>query len=473
MQLLIIGGSDAGISAALRAHELEPGAEVTLVLADDYPNFSICGLPYYLSGETPDWRQLAHRTEFPGIRILRGHTARSIDARGKAVLVEHAGTEQTIRYDRLIVATGAAPMRPELPGSELDGVFLLHTMNDSFAVHKHLTEREPRTAVLIGAGYIGLEMADALTQRGLEVTLLSRTETVLPTVDPALGVLVGDELRRHGVRVLTGLSATRIEQQSGDSTSPRLLVTDSAGTQHPADMVILAVGVRPASDLARRAGAELGVRGAIAVTHRMQTSLPDVLAAGDCVETYHRLLDQPVYISLGTIAHKQGRIAGENALGGDREFAGALGTQSLKVFDLAIARTGLMDHEARNGGFDPLTVPMEANDHKAYYPGAVTLHIRMTGDRQTGRLLGAQILGHRKAEISKRIDIVAAALFQNASVEQLNDMDLSYTPPFSSPWDPVQVAAQAWSASQTASGNRGQYQGTGEPLSSTTRASPH
>ncbi len=303
-------------------------------------------------------------------------------------------------------------MRPELPGSELDGVFLLHTMNDSFAVHKHLTEREPRTAVLIGAGYIGLEMADALTQRGLEVTLLSRTETVLPTVDPALGVLVGDELRRHGVRVLTGLSATRIEQQSGDSTSPRLLVTDSAGTQHPADMVILAVGVRPASDLARRAGAELGVRGAIAVTHRMQTSLPDVLAAGDCVETYHRLLDQPVYISLGTIAHKQGRIAGENALGGDREFAGALGTQSLKVFDLAIARTGLMDHEARNGGFDPLTVPMEANDHKAYYPGAVTLHIRMTGDRQTGRLLGAQILGHRKAEISKRIDIVAAALFR-------------------------------------------------------------
>lgn len=455
MHLLIIGGSDAGISAALRAHELEPGAEVTLVLADDYPNFSICGLPYFLSGETPDWRQLAHRTEFPGIRILRRHTARSIDARGKTVLVEHAGTEQTIRYDRLIVATGAAPKRPELPGSELDGVFLLHTMNDSFAVHRHLTEREPQTAVLVGAGYIGLEMADALTQRGIVVTLLSRTATVLPTVDPALGGLVGDELRRHGVRVLAGLSAVRIEQPSANSASSRLLVTDSAGTQHPADMVITAVGVRPQSDLAHRAGAELGAHGAIAVTRRMQTNLPDVFAAGDCVETYHRLFDRPVYISLGTIAHKQGRVAGENALGGEREFAGALGTQSLKVFDLAIARTGLLDHEARGaGGFDPLTVPTEANDHKAYYPGAVTLHIRMTGDRQTGRLLGAQILGHRKAEISKRIDIVAAALFQAATVEQLNDMDLSYTPPFSSPWDPVQMAAQAWAAGQTASANR-------------------
>lgn len=310
MHLLIIGGSDAGISAALRAHELEPGAEVTLVLADDYPNFSICGLPYYLSGETPDWHQLAHRIEFPGIKILRRHTAQAIDAQGKTVLIEHAGRGQTIRYDRLIVATGAAPMRPELPGSELDGVFLLHTMNDSFAVHRYLTEREPQTAVLVGAGYIGLEMADALTQRGIAVTLLSRTATVLPTVDPALGDLVKDELQRHGVRVLTGLSATRIDQHAESGASVRLWVTDSAGARHPADMVILAVGVRPASDLARQAGAKLGVRGAIAVTRRMQTNLPDVLAAGDCVETYHHLLGKPVYISLGTIAHKQGRIAG-------------------------------------------------------------------------------------------------------------------------------------------------------------------
>ena len=220
------------------------------------------------------------------------------------------------------------------------------------------------------------------------------------------------------------------------------------GAKHEADLVLLAVGARPDSELAEQAGAKLGARGAIVVTRQMRTNLADVFAAGDCVETYHRLLDAPTYISLGTIAHKQGRVAGENAVGGDRRFAGALGTQSLKVFDLAIARTGLNERDARSAKFDPVTVNSEVNDHKAYYPGAVPLRIRLTGDRRTGRLLGGQILGNRRAEISKRIDIVAAALFQEASVEYLNDLDLSYTPPFSSPWDPVQmaVAAQAWCA---------------------------
>jgi NADPH-dependent 2,4-dienoyl-CoA reductase/sulfur reductase-like enzyme len=210
--------------------------------------------------------------------------------------------------------------------------------------------------------------------------------------------------------------------------------------------VIVAVGARPDSSLARRAGAQTGVRGAIVVTRQMRTNLPDVFSAGDCVETYHRLLGRPTYISLGTIAHKQGRIAGENAVGGVRVYAGALGTQSLKVFDLAIACTGLRDRDARAGGFDLLTISIQANDHKVYYPCAVRLHIRMTGDIGSGRLLGSQIVGNRKAEISKRIDIVPAALFQEASIEDLNDLDLSYTPPFSSPWDPMQMAAQTWSA---------------------------
>ncbi|MGV1788027.1 MULTISPECIES: FAD-dependent oxidoreductase [Agrobacterium] len=444
MHLLIIGGSDAGISAALRAQELEPDTQITLLLADDYPNFSICGLPYYLSGETPDWRKLAHRTEFPGIRILRQHRALSIDVRNKSVLVEHAGTDQSIRYDRLIIATGAIPIRPDLPGCNLDGVFLLHTMEDSFAIQSHITEARPRNAVIIGAGYIGLEMAEALTKRGIAVTLLCRPETVLPTIDSILGNSVGEELQQHGVRLLTGISALSIEPYSGPDSTSRLTVIDSQANHHVADMVIAAVGVRPASDLAQRAGAHLGTQGAIAVTHRMETSLPDVFAAGDCVETYHRLLKQSTYISLGTIAHKQGRVAGENAVGGAREFVGILGTQCLKVFDLAVARTGLLDHEADAAGFDPLSVQTEADDHKAYYPGAVTLQVRITGDRQTGRLLGAQILGNRKAEIAKRIDTVAAALFQGLSVEQLNDIDLSYSPPFSSPWDPLQTAAQSW-----------------------------
>ena len=445
MHLLIIGGSDAGVSAALRAHELDGGVEVTMVVADDYPNFSICGLPYFLSGETPNWRDLAHRTEFPGINGLRRHVAEAIDATKKRVLIRSASGEKLVRYDRLIVATGAEPIRPELPGNELEGVFVLHSMDDSFAVHRHLSERVPTKAVLIGAGYIGLEMADALTQRGLEVTLLSRSPRVLPTVDPVLGQLVGAELARHGVRVITNVSAQAIEK-AADRSNARLSVVNSNGERHEADQIIFAVGVRPNIDLASRAGAAIGKSGAISVTRNMMTNLPDVFAAGDCVETYHRLLDRHTYISLGTIAHKQGRVAGENAIGGARRFAGALGTQSIKVFELAIARTGLLDHEARSGGFDPLTISTRANDHKAYYPGAVPLDILMSGDRSTGKLLGAQIVGSRTAEISKRIDIVAAALFESASVETLNDLDLSYTPPFSSPWDPVQMAAQAWTA---------------------------
>ena len=445
MHLLIIGGSDAGISAALRAQELRPGAEITVLVADDYPNFSICGLPYFLSGETPYWRALAHRTEFPGLNILRQHSAQRIDASSKAVSFVRAGTEVTMRYDRLVIATGAKPVRPNLPGGKLEGVFLLHTMDDSFAIHRFVTERSPRAAVLVGAGYIGLEMADALTQRGLEVTLLCRTDTVLPTVDPALGRLVQEELRRHGVRVLTGVSAAEINQVAIERPS-RLSVLDSAGARYETDLVLLAVGARPDSELAGKAGAKIGAGGAIVVTRQMRTNLADVFAAGDCVETYHRLLDAPTYISLGTIAHKQGRVAGENAVGGDRSFAGALGTQSLKVFDLAIARTGLNERDARAARFDPVTVDTEVNDHKAYYPGATPLSIRLTGDRRTGRLLGGQIVGNRRAEISKRIDIVATALFQEASVEYLNDLDLSYTPPFSSPWDPVQMAAQAWCA---------------------------
>jgi NADPH-dependent 2,4-dienoyl-CoA reductase/sulfur reductase-like enzyme len=443
MHLLIIGGSDAGISAALRAQELDPRVEVTVAVADDFPNFSICGLPYYLSGETPDWRDLAHRAAFPGINILRRHTATRIDVARKSAVIDCAAGEKTVSFDRLIVATGATPIRPNLPGSDSDGVFLLHTIDDSFALNRHLSERHPETAVLIGAGYIGLEMADALRQRGLDVTLLSRSETVLPTIDPMLGRMVQEELQSHDVRVLTGVGASTIDQ-TNDGPLPRLLITDTAGHCHKADVVIIAVGVRPNSELAHNAGAKLGAKGAIAVNRYMQTSLQDVFAAGDCVETYHRFFVRPTYISLGTIAHKQGRVAGENAVGGERQFAGTLGTQSLKVFDLAVARTGLLDHEAREAGFDPLTVAIQADDHKAYYPGATPLRILMSGDRRTGKLLGAQILGHRKAEISKRIDIVAAALFQHAAVEELNDMDLSYTPPFSSPWDPVQMAAQMW-----------------------------
>jgi len=300
--------------------------------------------------------------------------------------------------------------------------------------------------VIVGAGYIGLEMADALTVRGLAVTQIEQLPEVLPTVDPQLGAPVHAELAAHGVEVLTGATVRQISR-AAPGQAGRLEVqattADGTGLTRAADLVLVVVGVRPETTLAIGAGAALGIKGAIAVNEQMRTNLPDVFAAGDCVITHHRLLGQ-TYLPLGTTAHKQGRVAGENALGGSREFAGSLGTQVVKIFDQAAARTGLRDHEAAAAGFDPVTTGFEADDHKAYYPGSHRIAMRVTGDRATGRLLGLQLFGHRHAEIAKRIDIAATAIFHHMTVDGLSDLDLSYTPPLGSPWEAVQMGAQAW-----------------------------
>ena len=445
-RLVIIGGSDAGISAALRAREIDPSAEVRVLVADRFPNYSICGLPFYLSGEVPDWRRLAHRTaaeiEDQGIALLLEHTATRIDSdRHTVAATTKEGTAVELAYDRLIVGTGAEPLRPPIAGLDLPGVYLLHSMADSFAVHAHLSERAPRTALIVGGGYIGLEMADALIHRGLAVSLVELAPTVMTTVDPSLGAGLADELRRHGVAVHTGVAVGSIAQQDAG-----LLATGSGGFRAAADLVIVAAGVRPSGELARAAGIAIGERGAIRVGRGMDTNQSDIFAAGDCAETWHRLLGRPTYLPLGTTAHKQGRVAGENAVGGRALFAGSLGTQVVKVFELAAAGTGLGEVAAAREGLDALTTELTVPDHKAYYPGAHDLRIRVTGERGTGRLLGAQILGHWQAGVAKRIDVFATALFHGMRVDELGELDLSYTPPLSSPWDPVQLAAQSWVA---------------------------
>ena len=443
--LVIIGGSDAGISAGLRVRELSPAAAVDLILADRYPNFSICGLPFYLSGEILDWNVLAHRTateiEGQGIRLFPEHRVTAIVRDRKEVLaVDAEGHDRTFPYDKLVIATGGVSQVPNLPGMGLPGVFFLRWMADSFAFQEYLNTRRPASLCVIGAGYIGMEMADAMTRRGLAVTVVEFLPSVLTTFDPALGGIVKGELERHGVQVFNGFAVERIEQ-SGNSLSVRSV----AGQDIAADMVLVAVGSRPETALARAADIETGVKGAIRVNQRMETSHPDIYAAGDCAETYHRLLGKNTYLPLGTTAHKQGRIAGENALGGNREYTGTLGTQSVKIFDLVAARTGLKDDEALREGLTPLSADIETWDHKIYYPHAQKMAIRITGDRKTGNLLGMQIIGAYGTEVSKRIDTVAAAIHNGMTVEALNDIDLSYTPPLSSPWDPVQMAAQAWS----------------------------
>jgi len=454
MHVVAIGGSDAGISAALRIREVDPAAEVTVVVADRFPNFSICGIPYYVSGEVARWENLAHRTVADllatGMRLRLDTTARRIDAsRHRVVLAGVAGKEETVAYDALVVGTGAVPIRPPIDGlsgpgalGPSDGVHLLHSMGDTFAVMRTLQETAPDRAVIVGAGYIGLEMAEALVARGLAVTQIEQLPEVLPTVDPELGALVRDQLVQHGVSVRVGARVTAIARARAGGLEVRTAGGEGE-TVCAADVVLVVVGVRPDTELAATAGVELGPRGAIAVDPQMRTNLAGVFAAGDCVTTHHRLLGT-TYLPLGTTAHKQGRVAGENAVGGHREFAGSLGTQVVKVFDMAVARTGLRDHEALAAGFDPVTVGHEADDHKAYYPGSHRIHMRFTGDRATGRLLGVQLFGHKNAEIAKRIDIAATAIFHGMTVDALSDLDLSYTPPLGSPWDAVQAGAQAW-----------------------------
>jgi NADPH-dependent 2,4-dienoyl-CoA reductase/sulfur reductase-like enzyme len=445
-RLLIVGGSDAGISAGLRAVQVDSTVEPLLVVADSFPNFSICGIPYHVSGDVPDWRNLAHRTradlEAAGLHLLLDTTARHIDPLARTVTVTGPdGNEQTLPYDQLVIGTGAEPVRPPIAGLDVlgpaDGVHVLHTMADTFALTATLANG-PESALIVGAGYIGLEMAEALRSRGLRVTVVEQLPQVLPTVDADLAALVADELARHDVAVHTGTAVTSIEK------TPRGLAVTGEAFQDTADVVLVVVGVRPDTALARSAGVTLGARDAIAVDRRMRTNVTAVFAAGDCVHTYHRLLDTDLYLPLGTTAHKQGRVAGENAVGGDRLFAGSLGTQVVKVFDLAAARTGLRDHEARAHGFTPMSHRTVADDHKAYYPGARPITITVTADAASRRLLGAQLVGHRDTAVAKRVDIFAAALHHGMTVDEVADLDLSYTPPLGSPWDAVQVATQDW-----------------------------
>jgi NADPH-dependent 2,4-dienoyl-CoA reductase/sulfur reductase-like enzyme len=447
MRLLVVGGSDAGIAAGLRAREVDPATDVHMIVADAHPNFSICGLPYYLSGEVSDWRTLAHRSrneiEAAGIRLRLNERAVSIDATRKCVVTQQqGGLTQTHSYDRLIVATGAVPIRPRIEGINLPNVFFLHTMEESFALYRRL-EEGAQSAVIVGGGYIGLEMADALRHRGLRVTVIEKLNALMRTVDRSIAERLESLLRAHDVTLRTGTAVTSIVENGG-----RLCVQCNNGFSAAGDLVLVVVGVRPQSDVAASGGLRTDERGAIVVDRAMRTNVPDVWAAGDCVVTYHSLLERNLYLPLGTTSHKQGRIAGENAAGGERSFGGTLGTQSVKLFDRVVAATGVREEDAHLHGFDAFAAEIATHDHKVYYPGATEMVVRLVGDLRSGALLGGQIIGAYGREISKRIDTVATALYHRMNVGELNELDMSYTPPLSSPWDPIQIAAQSWTAAR-------------------------
>ncbi|OJV75012.1 MAG: CoA-disulfide reductase [Cellulomonas sp. 73-92] len=454
--LVIVGGSDAGISAALRARELDPTTDVTVVVADSYPNFSICGIPYFFTGEVSPWQSLAHRTaadlEATGMRLRLDTFATGIDVAGRRLAVRtRDGAVEHIAYDELMVGTGALPSHAGIAGLDTlgpdDGVHVLHSMGDTFAIDAQLAERAPRSAIIVGAGYVGLEMAEALTVRGLRVTQFQRGPQVLSTLDPELGVLVHDELVGHGVDVVTDTTISAIAKTPSGVTVSGTQAGEPV--EATADLVLVVVGVHPNTSLLESAGATLGAGRAVLVDEHMRTGLPHVWAAGDGVVTHHRLLGL-TYLPLGTTSHKQGRIAGENAIGGHRAFAGSVGTQVVKVFDLVAARTGLRERDATPAGYQPVTTAAAADDHKRYYPGAHAISFRVTGDTRDDRLLGAQLVGRRGTEVAKRVDTYATAIYAGLTVDQVSELDLSYTPPLGSPWDAVQIATQAWSAAQTA-----------------------
>jgi len=450
-RLLIIGGSDAGISAALRAREVDSGAQVTLVVKDSYPNFSICGIPYYLSGEVPDWHRLAHRTlseiTSSGIQVLIETEALEINATDHLVHLRRQGRTDSLTYDRLVIATGARPVVPafarELDNAVQGRVHTLHTMDDARA----LVDQGADRLAIIGGGYIGLEVAEAYALRGSKVTLFEQAPHILPRFASELATLLAKRLRTGGVTIS---SETAVREILEKDEQLEIVTSGPKGPQTlPFDAAIIAIGVIPDVDLAARAGVALGQRGAISVDATMRTSVEDIYAAGDCVSTRHVLIGE-TYVPLGTTAHKQGRIAGENAAGGEARFKGSVGTQVLKVFDLVAAGTGLNESEALAGGYRPATIFQTSYDHKNYMPGATPISLSLTADLDTHRLLGLQMVGTLASGVHKRIDTAATAIFAGLTIEDLSDLDLSYSPPLGSPWDVIQATAQAWLLSQSA-----------------------
>jgi NADPH-dependent 2,4-dienoyl-CoA reductase/sulfur reductase-like enzyme len=345
------------------------------------------------------------------------------------------GAERLEGFDQLVVATGAVPIRPKLPGAQAKGIHGIQVLDDGVAVRRLIDEARPARAVVVGGGYVGLEMAEALVMRELDVALVEKGPQPMATLDPDMGSVVADAMRKVGVALYLEEAVTGFETVNGEV---RAVVTSERTL--PADLVILGLGVRPNSDLAQAAGIPVGPTGGVVTDQRMRTSIDGVWAAGDCVETFHRVSRRPVTIALGTHANKQGRIAGINIGGGYATFPGVVGTAVTKICGLEVARTGLGEAEATDAGFEHESVTVESTTRAGYFPGATAVQTKIIAERRSGRLLGAQIVGRENA--GKRIDALALALWNEMTVEEMTGVDLAYAPPFSPVWDPVLIAAR-------------------------------
>lgn len=441
-RLIIIGGDAAGMSAASNVRRKEPLREIVVFERSPHTSYSACGMPYFIAGLVETSEQLVARTpetfrEKFNIDARVRQEVVELDLAGQRVRVKilESGNESWEPYDQLLIATGAEAILPQLQGSDADGIFGLSTLASGIRVHRFLKQQLPRRAVVVGGGYIGLEMAEALVRLGLQVSLVERGEQVMGTLDPDMGVLVSEALREIGVTLYLQESLTGYETADGRVTG---VVTDQRTL--PAELVIVGLGTRPNSELAAAAGITLGEKDSIRVNSRMQTSADGVWAAGDCAESFHLISRKPFHVALGTVANKQGRVAGINLSGGYATFPGVVGTAISKICNFEVARTGLMEREIRDLGLLYDTAVIKSKTRAGYYPGAGWITVKLLSERGSGRLLGGQIVGLEGA--AKRIDVLATALTAGMTVQQLVNLDLSYAPPFSPVWDPVQTAAR-------------------------------
>ncbi|MFF3488047.1 FAD-dependent oxidoreductase [Streptomyces sp. NPDC002701] len=444
-RLVVVGGDAAGMSAASRARRLKGPAELEIIAFErgHFSSFSACGIPYWVGGDVAEREQLIARSP-------EEHRERGIDLRMRTEVTEldveggrvrsrdlESGAEAWTSYDKLVIGTGARPVRPPLPGIDAPGVHGVQTLDDGQALIDTLSRTEGRRAVVIGAGYIGVEMAEAMINRGYGVTVVNRGREPMATLDPDMGRLVHDAMEGLGIEMVNDAEVTKI--LTGQDGRVRAVATED--TEYPADVVILGIGVRPETTLAEAAGLPLGDHGGLLTDLAMRVrGHENIWAGGDCVEVLDLVSGRERHIALGTHANKHGQVIGSNVAGGYATFPGVVGTAVSKVCDLEIARTGLREKDAHRAGLRFESVTVEATSRAGYYPGADPMTVKMLAELRTGRLLGVQIVGGEGA--GKRVDVAAVALTAGMTVGQMTSLDLGYAPPFSPVWDPILVAAR-------------------------------
>jgi NADPH-dependent 2,4-dienoyl-CoA reductase/sulfur reductase-like enzyme len=437
-RLLIIGGVAAGMSAAAKARRINPQLEITVYTQEEYISYAGCGLPYFIGDKISDKKSLIARTieDFATQNIIVNTRTKVEKIRDKSKililkdLVDNNMYEDY--YDKLIIATGARPFIPPMEGIELEGIFTLRTINDSLAIKDYLKKRKSGKATIIGGGYIGLEMAENLYDKGWKVSIIEKAPHIIPNMDEDMASIVTEYLEDKGIKVYTGIT---VKGFSGNGVVNKV-ITDKEDIN--TDFVLLSIGVIPNSEITKDTDIELGPRNAILVNNKMETNVKDIYAAGDCATTTHLITGEDVYIPLGTTANKQGKTAGENVAGGESFFKGVLGTGIARVLEMEMSRTGLSENECKRLGIDYVAKQIKSRSAAHYCPDSGSAYVKLIANKQNNRLIGAQILGYKGAAM--RIGMLATAITMKATIEDLIDMDLAYSPPFSPVWDPVLIA---------------------------------